>query len=411
MKKLYILILVMAPTFMFGQVEKNNYEFETGVDGFTSLTRCNMSYDVDKITVTPTKDSNCQFFQTSDYVDASNNKYLEIRLKNNNKGFSSIKLKSGSTVIFTGAIYTDDADFVTYIADLSAEENWTDNKVIGFIFTNSDADIDLNSIEIDYIRFTSSIATGVDMLNLPVSRTEKNTYEFTTGTGHDGFDNQTRCSLTDELDNVKLLNIGSTTQFYSFAPSLFYVDATANKHFAIKLQNKTTLNNTLRITYTDTDGSNPGFVEGVITTEDTGYTTYIVDLTADPVWDGNKLIKFTVKASSDTYDIVNTIDIDYIRFTSTAETGIDLLSTASIDDVDFKDDASIQLYPNPVQSTLRIIAPNTIYKIEIYNVLGQHVLESNGTSEMDVQSLNKGVYISKIFMENDRVSTKRFIID
>ena len=86
-------------------------------------------------------------------------------------------------------------------------------------------------------------------------------------------------------------------------------------------------------------------------------------------------------------------------------------STLSVDDVDFKEDINISMYPNPVQNLLKINAPNTIEKIEVYNVLGQKMLDSKGTNQINVESLSKGMYISKIFMEGDVISTKRFFKD
>jgi len=53
--------------------------------------------------------------------------------------------------------------------------------------------------------------------------------------------------------------------------------------------------------------------------------------------------------------------------------------------------------------------PNTIEKIEVYNILGQKVLDNKGTNQINVKSLNKGIYISKIFMEESIISTKRLL--
>ena len=83
--------------------------------------------------------------------------------------------------------------------------------------------------------------------------------------------------------------------------------------------------------------------------------------------------------------------------------------TLGVEDVDLKDDINIVLYPNPVQNTLQINALNSIDSIEIFNLLGQKVMEQKGSNAINVRSLSKGNYIVKIFQENETVSTKRFI--
>ena len=56
----------------------------------------------------------------------------------------------------------------------------------------------------------------------------------------------------------------------------------------------------------------------------------------------------------------------------------------AVDEVDFKDNVSIQVYPNPVQNVLKINAPNAIDKIEVYNILGQKILDHKGTNQINV---------------------------
>ena len=75
-----------------------------------------------------------------------------------------------------------------------------------------------------------------------------------------------------------------------------------------------------------------------------------------------------------------------------------------------KDDASLTLYPNPASNLLTINATNRIEKIEVFNMLGKLVLDSNSNSnKIDVSNLSSGMYISKIYQENDIISTKRFV--
>jgi len=83
--------------------------------------------------------------------------------------------------------------------------------------------------------------------------------------------------------------------------------------------------------------------------------------------------------------------------------------TLSVNNIDYKDDASISIYPNPVQNILNVNASKEVLKIEVFNILGQKMLSKENSSTVDISNLNKGVYITKIFQENDVISTKRFI--
>ncbi|MBV1887728.1 MAG: T9SS type A sorting domain-containing protein, partial [Urechidicola sp.] len=90
--------------------------------------------------------------------------------------------------------------------------------------------------------------------------------------------------------------------------------------------------------------------------------------------------------------------IDRIEFTSAP------LATEKIE----KNDASLTLYPNPVNNVLSIHATNRIEKVEIFNMLGQKV-KTEISNTIDVSNLSNGMYVSKIYQENNIISTKRFV--
>lgn len=75
-----------------------------------------------------------------------------------------------------------------------------------------------------------------------------------------------------------------------------------------------------------------------------------------------------------------------------------------------KDDASVKLYPNPVRDVLNITAEGrNVSKIEVYSILGRKVLDVENTKTVNVSTLSRGVYVSKIYGDDDSVSTKRFV--
>lgn len=73
---------------------------------------------------------------------------------------------------------------------------------------------------------------------------------------------------------------------------------------------------------------------------------------------------------------------------------------------------ALNIYPNPVTSdrvyiTSKSLAPK---EIEIFDVLGKRVLQTTiNTKELNVASLNSGVYIIKI-KDGDQRATRKLII-
>ena len=86
-----------------------------------------------------------------------------------------------------------------------------------------------------------------------------------------------------------------------------------------------------------------------------------------------------------------------------------LFSSNTLSSKDFiKDDIEASLYPNPVTNTLNIEMSNEVKSIEIYNILGQKVLEASN-KQINVSSLVSGIYMVKIQDVENEVSTKKFI--
>jgi len=66
------------------------------------------------------------------------------------------------------------------------------------------------------------------------------------------------------------------------------------------------------------------------------------------------------------------------------------------------------IYPNPTRGNLNIDSIESIEKVEVYNYLGQKVLESTQTN-INTAYLNSGMYLLKVFTQNGKVGVKRFI--
>ncbi|MFY8097697.1 MAG: T9SS type A sorting domain-containing protein, partial [Flavobacterium sp.] len=82
-------------------------------------------------------------------------------------------------------------------------------------------------------------------------------------------------------------------------------------------------------------------------------------------------------------------------------------NTLSTSDFD-QNNLEVALYPNPVQDILNINVDNAIKSVEIYNIQGQKVLNST-SNEVDMSSLNSGIYLVKITDENNSIATKKVV--
>ena len=69
---------------------------------------------------------------------------------------------------------------------------------------------------------------------------------------------------------------------------------------------------------------------------------------------------------------------------------------------------SISVYPNPVKDELFIQGVSNTLKVSIYNVLGKLVFSETTSSELDLESLQSGVYIVKI-IDQQKETTYKFV--
>ena len=72
---------------------------------------------------------------------------------------------------------------------------------------------------------------------------------------------------------------------------------------------------------------------------------------------------------------------------------------------------SFTMYPNPVNDILNIISVNDINEIKIFDMTGKNVYARNeiANNQINVSSLNPGIYFIKIKDINNSISTKKLI--
>ncbi len=69
------------------------------------------------------------------------------------------------------------------------------------------------------------------------------------------------------------------------------------------------------------------------------------------------------------------------------------------------------VYPNPVTNVLTINSNSEVSKIELYNTLGQLILENNNRSEINLSSILNGTYFIKYYDHNRNVTIRKIIKD
>lgn len=67
----------------------------------------------------------------------------------------------------------------------------------------------------------------------------------------------------------------------------------------------------------------------------------------------------------------------------------------------------IDFYPNPVKDVLNIASKTELIKVEIYSLLGNKIKElRSGLNSIKTSNLSRGIYIVKIYSENNCTTLK-----
>lgn len=87
--------------------------------------------------------------------------------------------------------------------------------------------------------------------------------------------------------------------------------------------------------------------------------------------------------------------------------GLDDISIAPLGGIENANEANIAIYPNPVRDMLTVNGEN-VKNVEIIDVNGRVVLNSNRAGQIDMSELSDGVYMVRVMSENG-VSTKKIV--
>ena len=469
----YLLLILPLLTFAQGPWEFNtasNTEGWTasqgsaGAAGILNATGTAIEYTT--ITGNSGASRNPTFTKTTANIDATANNQIEVRVKN---GSAATYLRLTTTIgavlnTYNAVITTADADYRIYtftltstgtVSTISLEFKLSDGTTSGNNYVPS-ATVPSTVgtvISIDYIRPRNFVA--------PI----QNTFNFDSTT--EGFTALTRATAVQATEssrgtlmvncNAASVNNGKV----SLSPIVFRVEGT-NRYAHITLKNTST-NTLFQLNGKVASVSTAFNPIQTYTTSDANYKTYDFDLTTwdsgsqfpelnfgvkntwiatatyvigDIVISGNTYCKNTSGANSISPAVPQTDTANWVLCDATGAVApavgailggalninplansvyvdsmvFDNVVPSALGTAEFENTTNtISLYPNPAHVVLNISSTNSITRIEVYDMQGRNVASNNNASNVNVESLVKGVYIVKVMQENGSVVAKQFI--
>jgi hypothetical protein len=157
------------------------------------------------------------------------------------------------------------------------------------------------------------------------------------------------------------------------------------------------------ITFIVTDSTSQTPVEGASVTIDGA--TKSTNASGFVVFEDLTTGIYSYQISKDNYRQVSTtvevIDENIILPVAIVDTTVSVSELASM---------SVNIYPNPVDEVLYLESDETITSVVIYNMMGQAVRnEQIVENSINVNELNKGIYLIEIISDNNNRAVKRFI--
>lgn len=371
-------------------------------------------------------------------IDGTTNKYLKIIIKNTstaNKMRLGYEQVSGSG-LYSWTAFKDitaaDTDYNTYYVSIGSNANWDGEELnLQLQFRLDDASVNVSgTFYIDELSFFAPVTTYDGILQNPGFDDVPGDF------GPYSSDNKsymTPSTTTEETHN-------NTAQSYKIAFSApNYANGTADYEVVnfynayrpdvgpFAIGDNPTMKTSIYVKYKNdevgapaskdiriqgmwvlTDGANPPAYRGIGITKtlqnDGDWTLFEFERTETAAAFDNSFFRFAlfIDGGASSMELGDNLYLDSM----TSCMDCPSLGTETIT----KDDNSIKLLPNPVKNILNISNKNnTISRIEIYSVLGKKVLDVGNQNSIDVSKLNKGIYISKIYGNDNTVSTKRFI--
>ncbi|WP_161555163.1 T9SS type A sorting domain-containing protein [Dokdonia sinensis] len=398
MKKLLLLALFAIPAMTMAQTwdftnDNGGWEGASGASLIPGATASTLDYNADKSPKIRREDGNGAGVESSEVFIAA------ITIKNpSDAALMKVKYDKLATGSGTRSVNTEitsgSDEFITYYVDLSNAE-WDNNGVGGvqdnIEITFKSADnmniATAGTVDFDKVEFLDAIPTEPRLV-----------YNFDTDGDNEGWRG---ISGTTETVAGGVLNLdfdGSTSP--RIAQESFNVDADANQYVNITLQNNSATDDQMRVSYPKTGGGRV-FKNTIITTADSEFTTYQVDL-SNADWTGvveDIQIQFRNEAAGAS-DGTGNVDIDSIEFNNEEVLGLEDTVARTFD-----------LYPNPASGQVLLNSSSTLNEVSIYNVAGQLVQSSQLVGDkLDISRLNSGVYFIQVTDDANQTATKKLVV-
>lgn len=167
----------------------------------------------------------------------------------------------------------------------------------------------------------------------------------------------------------------------------------------------------LRLGFTDFDNTKIVLTDPIIIPQTANWVVFEIN---------TNFMDFTLIEGTNTIENVlsNTYEMrllhnENISFDGAYETGffeIDELGTTYLGINDFPYN-SVELYPNPTQENISVKTENmSISKIEIFSLLGNKIkIQYDEFETINLTNFESGVYLLKIYDDNDKILTKKIV--
>ena len=364
-------------------------------------------------------------------IDASIQKYVEVKLINNSSELTRVRIlhfrggdgtdptsAAGSNTRYASFDIAPSLGSTSYTFDLTNAQ-WVNYNAA----TNDDSDMDMDHIWIQFVTatpangpLTLNSATDGNVIIQKVSflsdlpSTERTTYSFNDTSDSEGFIGANGVTLSQPTSGEIQLDINVQSPYPKFEQQAGYynVNADTYKYCQITLRNDSSKD---RLNFVSPEGGNQ-FTGIDISANDSSSQVYEINLNEGINTEGNPVFtNWTGVQPTWSLQIVElnpaggnpipssgTVVIEEIIFSSES------LSTASVNLI------SVKLYPNPSNGLITIDSPLRIQDIKAINLLGQVMInQETNSNTLDISSLKAGIYILEINQENGVISTKRFI--
>jgi len=407
MKKNYLLTLVMLLPFLsMAQV----FNFDGSDDGWNVLHKFTATtqptyYDLTTVAGDGSKKNPDFEIPNGANVDADSYAYVGITLKNvDAAGPTYMKLgyrkTDDSNWVHKGVeISTGDTDFKTYWIELTGS-NWTGVKDrLRVQFKNFDG----SGGGSDYVLPTTSVNIQIDKIEFVAMppTTEQHIYEFNTDNDPEGW-SEANGTLSGPLNGV-LTFTPVANKFAKIKQLAHHVDASQFSRVLITLKNLSTDDDQLRFVFNG-DAANP--VDVSISTSDSDFVTYDVDLSGSSAWTGDVVVNISFRdsdnlngagKSSGTGDFL----IDRIEFKSGSSS------------VSNNQNFNLTIFPNPSKDMLKIVSESLISNIKLMDLNGkmirEYTPELQKQVQLDIKSLTPGVYFIKVKDVTQKTRTQKII--